>query len=480
VYFQHDQEFFSSVYLGGGCLALAVAALFLGRDRRAWLLAVLGALGLALSFGEGSPFYRGLNALFPPLSIARYPVKFLLLTAFAASLLAGRALGALASDSTRELFLRSRWILAGLGSGSLVWLAGSAAWANWKPLPLDQPQAMAANALERGLFLALLCGALVVWMKLRSRAGRAAAGLAMLTVFWIDYRTHVPNQNPTIRASLMQPGFVELNEFPEPGHGRVFITPEAERQLLLSRVSEFALDFVGKRLALWSNLNLLEGVPKVNGASTLRICAQAQIEDLLCGTNAVPRPNLEQFLGVKRRTAASNVTEWGLADNAMPLVTVGQRPVFVADEASLAAVMKVAFDPRVEVLLPTRAGEGPSPPAGAWETVAAEVSGLTYSPLHLEFTVRAEGSTWVVIAQTHYHRWQAFVSGESQPLWPANHAFQAIHVPSGESRVRLVYRDPLFWLGAVISLSALVGCSAVLGWRVLRRLEAVAVVDSLH
>ena len=48
------------------------------------------------------------------------------------------------------------------------------------------------------------------------------------------------------------------------------ISPDAEEHLFHSYVAKHEFDFMGKRLAEWSNLNLLDMIPKVTGAITLR------------------------------------------------------------------------------------------------------------------------------------------------------------------------------------------------------------------
>jgi hypothetical protein len=54
------------------------------------------------------------------------------------------------------------------------------------------------------------------------------------------------------------------------GEGRIMISPDAEEHLFHSYVAKHEFDFMGKRLAEWSNLNLLDMIPKVTGAITLR------------------------------------------------------------------------------------------------------------------------------------------------------------------------------------------------------------------
>ena len=70
----------------------------------------------------------------------------------------------------------------------------------------------------------------------------------------------------------------------------------------------------------------------------------------------------------------------------------------------------------------------------------------------------------VVIAQSFYHNWRAFVDGQQVRLWRANYAYQALEIPAGQHEVTLVYRDRAFYLGAVASALSLALCFVLL-WR---------------
>ena len=64
----------------------------------------------------------------------------------------------------------------------------------------------------------------------------------------------------------------------------------------------------------------------------------------------------------------------------------------------------------------------------------------------------------VVIAQSFYHNWRAYVDDRPTPLLRANYAFQTLQVPAGHRQVTLVYEDHAFYCGALISLvSAVAG-----------------------
>jgi uncharacterized membrane protein YfhO len=68
----------------------------------------------------------------------------------------------------------------------------------------------------------------------------------------------------------------------------------------------------------------------------------------------------------------------------------------------------------------------------------------------------------VVVAETFYHNWHAFIDDQEVPLFRANYGFDAIQVPEGMHDIQLVYRDRAFEIGfalsAVSCLVCLAGC----------------------
>ncbi|MBM3876561.1 MAG: YfhO family protein [Verrucomicrobia bacterium] len=75
----------------------------------------------------------------------------------------------------------------------------------------------------------------------------------------------------------------------------------------------------------------------------------------------------------------------------------------------------------------------------------------------------------VVLAQTWYHPWRACVNDQPTTLWRANRAYQALEVPAGSSRVRVVYEDRAFRLGVLLSMTGLLICVAGLAVSRFRR-----------
>ncbi|HXG46905.1 MAG TPA: YfhO family protein, partial [Methylomirabilota bacterium] len=325
------------------------------------------------------------------------------------------------------------------------------------PFPFDYWPAVRRNGLVRVLFLVAIMVAVLLAPSWAARRSGVAGQLAVLLLLVADVVTHVPDQNPRVEAARMAPGlWSQAVPLPPPrlGESRVMISPEAEARLLHSDVRDIETDFLGKRLALWSNLNLLEGLPKVNGSSTLQLREQAQVQALLYpGTNSFTN-GLIQFLAVSHRTKPGTVVEWAPWTNAMPLVSCGQRPVFADATNTLAGLVSPDFDPTQIVFLPPDA----QTIVQITNRTVARVVATRFAAHRVEVDVKAEEPSLVVVAQSFYHPWRAEVNGAPAPLLRANHAFQAVPVPAGEHCVVLSYRDQKFALGAVISAGTLGVC----------------------
>jgi hypothetical protein len=294
----------------------------------------------------------------------------------------------------------------------------------------------------------------------RDRSGTPRLGLllrgGLLALLWLDAQTHTPQIAPVIANGAYAGEVAELNPKPRAGLSRVMLSPRAEVLLLTRTLPSFLNDFLGARLALWSNLNVLEGVPKVNGAATLQLREQAEIEARLYAvpTNAFPR--LEEFLGVSHGSSPDNPVEWAPRAAYAPFITVGAQPRFAGEAETLRALFSPDFDARREVFLPPAA----EAVVAARSNSTAQIISSRVTAHGVEAEIDSSVPVMTVIAQSFYHPWRAFVDGQPTRLWRANHAFQAVELPPGRRRLWLVYVDSRFRAGAWVSALTLAGCAA--------------------
>jgi hypothetical protein len=447
-YFQIGQQFLTSVYLGVMALFLAgVAASRVRNEVRVRWLAGLAIFLVIVSFGPNSWLFSAFQSIAPFLAVARYPVKALL----ALPLIVG-LLGAFGWMVWRDLppKRRTQALIAGFGAFLLFTLG--ALWVmRIHPLAYDRWSDTVQNCYSRGAFLLVAFGA-VSWSASTERTDMRRAGeFLLIGALFFDGLKAMPNQNPATTSSV----FSEMSwsqahpAFPAPrlGSGRVFIRPEAEDRLLRSNVADPVVDMLGKRLAEWSHLNLLDLIPKVNGSSTLQLKEQSVVQNLLYGTNQVGTGLLD-YLGATLETS-SNVVEWQARSNPRPLISAGQAAELADDPQALAAITNPAYSPAKEIFF---AGKSPSRAAST-----CLVTNVLWKSDFVSFETIAARDTVASVAQSYSHNWHAFVDGIETPLLRANYAFQAVMVPAGAHRVELRYRDRAFQVGSLLSVASLLG-----------------------
>jgi hypothetical protein len=163
-------------------------------------------------------------------------------------------------------------------------------------------------------------------------------------------------------------------------------------------------------------------------------------------------------MGVSQTTAPANLLAWQARTNFLPLVTAGQRPVFLDDTNTLWAFGRNDFDGNEIVFLP--------PDAKSLVTIShqiiARVLNSKFENRTVDIEAEAAGPSLVVIAQTYYHNWRASVDGQPAPLLRANLALQAVQIPAGKHHIQLFYQDRAFELGAAVSGLAWLGSLSAL------------------
>jgi uncharacterized membrane protein YfhO len=140
----------------------------------------------------------------------------------------------------------------------------------------------------------------------------------------------------------------------------------------------------------------------------------------------------------------------------------------MAQEQVLSTLMTNDFDPRQTVLLeenplhPTplpRRGEG---------KIGGRVQIISESNNRLRVHAETPENGLLVVSDTFFPGWKAFVDGREERILQANYQFRAVALPSGSHQVEFVY-DPLsFKLGALGTVLGIAGCLA-LGWLNRRR-----------
>jgi uncharacterized membrane protein YfhO len=86
----------------------------------------------------------------------------------------------------------------------------------------------------------------------------------------------------------------------------------------------------------------------------------------------------------------------------------------------------------------------------------------------LQLLVNSTEDNLLVLSDTYYPGWQAFVDGKRTKIYRADYIFRAIPLNAGTYQVEFVYDPISFKLGAGVTFLGILGC-IVFGWITRRR-----------
>jgi hypothetical protein len=448
-YAQPDQYWIPSYYLGAGVVALALLAIGQVRRKLVWLLGALTVFCLLLALGDHGPVYPALKKVLPGLGFMRYPIKFVMLPTALVPLLAAAFL-AHCPTVPLAAWPRQRRGIVGLGLALLA-IIGLLSWCAFR-YPLQGASAGVAaqsGAIRAGFLIMILAGLVAVRQTTRPRLEKLAR-FALLLLLWLDALTAGPRPNPAVARWVYEPDLarteLHLNPAPQAGESRAMLNAEAESNLPAAQMSNAVSQVLYTRMALYGDANLLDHLPKVVGMYSLFPQGSGEVLSALWGAPQ-SSAGLLDFLAVSHVNKPGKVTEWEFRPSHLPWVTAGQKPVFADVPGTLAALVAPDFDPRRTVFLPMEARAVVS----VSNASPARVSVQQFAPHKVHMEVLAPELALVVISQTYYHNWHAYVDDQPTPLLRANHAFQALQVPAGRHQVTLVYEDRMFRYGMLLS-----------------------------
>ncbi len=120
------------------------------------------------------------------------------------------------------------------------------------------------------------------------------------------------------------------------------------------------------------------------------------------------------------------------------------------------------FDP-ASVVLVERPPEGELPHATAANLGEAKVTQRSFT--HEEVQVDAAEDCALVLSESFYPGWKAFLDGERVDLWPAFYTYRGVLVPAGEHTIQFRYEPLSFYLGLWTSAITLLGSIVAVLWQ---------------
>ena len=99
--------------------------------------------------------------------------------------------------------------------------------------------------------------------------------------------------------------------------------------------------------------------------------------------------------------------------------------------------------------------------------VKGQVTLLSHRANRVLLACTTDTDAFLYASDTYYPGWRAFIDGKPTPLYRADLAFRAIHVPKGDHTIVFTYVPLSFYSGLILTAIGLFACVGIVveGWQ---------------
>lgn len=460
------------------------------------LFALLALFALLMALGKNTPFYMLFFRYVPGFGTFQAPARWLCVYTPAMALLAGIGVDGL--RPSRRLTFVCR--LAAVGAVGIALTALAAKWL------LAGVKATFFDPMIQ--FAALLAGTmgLILWgQPLREGKVPRLGPLHLRTSAWqvvvalfvaADLIYAGWHLNPAADPSLYHPD-TEIGAFlaGDGPQGRTFYPAEGREEVMWGRYLSFE-DYGPTDAAHWREVReaqlpdtgIVERLPSANSFEPL---VEARYYSLLETAEDLPGETALRVLGLMNVAYVLDPSpDLGLElAYRSPSVNVYRNPALLprayvvcdvrlvsSSSEAMEVLASPTFDPTREVVLEADLPQKPATPDAGHATCDPQPATLLPS-LPNRATIRAvlPKPGYLILADTFYPGWQAYVDGQRVDVLRANYAFRAVQLGAGTHEVQFRYRPWSFAIGVACSALALI--CAVVAWVLSRKRDAELTVS---
>lgn len=443
--------FEDAVYVGLVPLVAAGFALLLAVRRRhnpdtlvspVVFWALIGFTGVVLALGRHTPVFVFLYEYVPTFDLFQAPARWMLWLVCALAVLA--AIGISWVERTPALSRWTRRLMAACLGSALVGVAG---WLSLQSSGMTAALVLFRAAALTGV-LGFVAGLFMLRMPPKSSPAYMRWSLLFLALIALDLVIASAGLNSTVPSALFEP-----DRSRSASVERTFFTEEVVRTRTFEqffRFSDYRLteaDFAALRQSGLPNLNLLDAESLVNNFDPILPAGFVRYSALL---NEAPHEGLFRAAGV---TTVVGTDDRSLIDGSANVDFVTAACWYANEDDAWAALSDPTFDPREIVLL---AGQGAcDAPSDDDARVERTESG---------YRTESDTGGWLVVADTHYPGWAAYVDGQPMPIQRANGMFRAVSVSEGVHEIEFRYEPAWLLPGLVATGLGVAGMIALFVW----------------
>jgi len=466
-----------SVYLGLVPLMMMVLALTFDRRRQVLVFAVIAGAFLLMALGKHTPLFWFLYTFVPGFGLFRGVGKAAFVFAFAGSLLAGFGF-----DMVRDMIARENQklpFIASLLAASAVliavvafispageihsWRALVRAYAateeHFDPLPLNEEFFRASLKLfwadvAKLVIVSFAFGALcLVGRKAWRRSSEVIAALLLVLAvadlwhfgsrFLVSFEPRILSLDPELKKYLK----TEVQPF------RVAAPLAPLRNHLLNVGMLEGIENVGGYDAIVLKnynefINFTQGLPLDQPNLLMGINRIAPLLNLLNVKYYILDPSIELNLAGFELAFHNTRNKVYRSRNVLPRSFIVHRAITGRNlEATFQHLMAPAFDPGA-VAVVNEALDGFSQTSRYRSPVPQVVK---HTPMHVVIDGYALAPGLLVLADSYYPGWKAFVDGSETKIYRPNHVMRAVFLPAGRHRVEFRYEPLSFKIGVAIT-----------------------------
>jgi Bacterial membrane protein YfhO len=481
LFFTRDVSFFVSNYLGViSMIGIALWAIY-ATCRERILLSALGLGSLAMALGGNALIYPFLLRHVTVLSAVRFPEKFLFLTYVFLIFMTTRGLRWFLHHQTKKI----RGPMVVLGSICSAWLGtyftlrfhsgivSNFIAANSNIPPFSDIHAHAAVSVLTNLQRQAILSLAFVFLLLLMKVGKIRPllfSILLVSVVYVDlawaHRSFLFTLNPNrlFRAlPVVQPADTKETRFfyypsprdLHPAFYSVIGQPTFEQAVALSFENYLPNVGVFHGVDYFQEIDALNRRPYsdfLNVANNLDFERQIKLLSTFNVRYVVSFRELPEN-GIRLVEHFPKYFSWLYrVDRTVPrFYIVGKA---VEEKNSVKALQKLSgaeFDPSKEVILDSVAPIRPP------RQLEAQASLERYENNVVTIQTATNGDGILVLADSYYPGWKAFVDGKEAKIFRANHFFRAVVAPKGKHQIEFRYEPWSFKLGAMISTFTLAG-----------------------
>jgi len=493
-----NQCWFKTLYTGGLPFILAFFFFLFGKGRRLYISLIF--FSLFLSLGKYNPFYPLIFKYFPFFNGIRYPVKFLTIFILILSVTAGLGFQRLTEFSTEGERRRFKNILIffSLASGlCLLFLAighkSIEPFLQARGIDFPDFNHLSVNLFHAKRFLFYLT---LFFLLLRIGDGvkwKAWAKILLLFCLIADLFGNISFYGKEKTSDYFKKTKILEIISSDKGDFRIFSTGKTtsmDTPILVAGASPLEI-FKEKHLP---SLNMLYQLYDIWGIDVIRLRKTDDLYRAFTSTPSISATHLIDLYGVKyvisvtpiekaprfeliysRLEGLQGKKEDLLKENTIKLYRIRNyfpRAWLVKDfrvmeaHTILLRMLTKEFHPDQEVLLE----EEPNNPLfspfskerekgitkGGRRELGNKVEFIAEDRNQLHLRVQATEKAMLVLSDTYYPGWKAFIDGKEIKIYRANYNFRAIPLKPGEHEVKFIYNPISFKLGMVVSILTLI------------------------